>query len=163
MDKKFFSLIVLFFVSYFFILIFSSVSIILHDFFANIPLINSVTNALFPLAQFDFSTFPWKADYLMILIPLPAFFFTYFLIDWGNEFFDTKFLLNPVFPVLFFIASLLMFQIVLIIYFGNISYLNGGQEIPFDVLNEFKNSPYAIFVFACIMGWASRKIMNFID
>ncbi len=149
----------LFVLSYLFAWFFSGASVFLHDFFKNTPLINTITNSFFPLIQWDLSKFPFVADYMLLLLPFAGFFFIYFLIDWVNDFFETSFALTPWFPIVFFILSIIAWHVMLMIYFGNISFLNNNVNVPFNSLNEFKNSPYSIFVLTGLLGWVSKKIV----
>jgi hypothetical protein len=153
----------LFVLSYLFLWFFSGFSVFLHGVFQNIPLINVITNVFFPLPQWNLSGFPFVADYMLLLMPFAGFFFIYFLIDWINEFFECKFAFTVLFPVLFFVLSLIAWHIVLIFYFGNISFLNNNVEIPFDSLAYFKNSPFYVFVLSGLLGWSSRKIILILD
>ncbi|MBN2127192.1 MAG: hypothetical protein JW703_02240 [Candidatus Diapherotrites archaeon] len=162
-SRKTITLFVLFALSYLFLWVFSGFSVFLHEVFENIPLINALTNAFFPLAQWDLSGFPLRADYMLLLLPIAGFFFIYFLIDWINDFFETKFALSYWFPLVLFGFSLIAWHLVLMVYFGNISFLNSNVEIPFDSIAYFRNSAFCVFILAGILGWVSKKIMLLID
>lgn len=162
-SRKIITIGLLFVLSYLFAWIFSGLSVFLYSFFEKIPLINLFTNNFFPLIQWNLTGFPFIADYLLLLIPFAGFFFIYFLIDWINDFFESKIAFTLWFPLLFFVLSLIAWQIILMVYFGNISFLNNNVDIPFDALSKFKNSPFSIFVLTGLLGWVSRKIVLILD
>jgi len=130
---------------------------------------------LTPLHKWDF----WgitRADYTFFLIPIPGFFFLYFLIDWIDKFFETESGHTPVLPLIFVILSFIAFYAQLYFYWGNFASLQGGStkviiwlfsqptatecagNICLDYFNYLVSSAFLVFVFAGIFGWLSHMI-----
>lgn len=62
----------------------------------------------------------FRIDYFFYLIPIPGFFMIFLLIDWIEEFFESKFTRTIWFPLLFFVLGFIAFYIASFWYFCNI-------------------------------------------
>jgi len=82
---------------------------------------------------FTFNVSLW--DYTFILLPFVGFFFLYFLVDWVNEYFETKFASTVYFPLLFVVLSFMAFYVQLMWYYGNIVSLSiaQGQQLVLNI------------------------------
>ena len=133
-------------------------------------------NFLLPLTDFSSPMF-W-------LVPLAAFFFMYYFIDWYNEYFETKQGFSPVFPIAFVILCFMAFYIALFWYVQNIVDLSGlqgqafcfsnagcnavrqsvadsGQRIMVESFaDRFVSSPFVLFMWAGILAWVSRMAIE---
>ncbi len=69
----------------------------------------------------------FRIDYLYYLMPIPGFFIIFFLIDWIEDFFQTKFTRTPWFPVSFFVLGLIAFYIAIFWYFCNLLSINDAS------------------------------------
>ena len=120
-----------------------------------------------------------RAEYTFFLIPIPAFFFLYFLVDWIDEFFETELAHTPILPLIFVMLSFLAFYAQLYFYWGNFAYLQNQQggnvrviiwlftqpaatecsaNICLDYFNLLNASAFLVFVFAGIFGWLAHMI-----
>ncbi|MFH1544738.1 MAG: hypothetical protein ABIE23_01425 [archaeon] len=138
-----------------------------------------------PLKQWEFTSL-MQANYLFFLIPFPAFFFMYLIIDWVNEYFETNLAHNPVFPLLFVILCFAAFYVQIGWYYGNLAVLSSNsqtmvsaavsldpacsgstqfltvdsthQVISICYWNNLIENAFLVFVFAGIAGWLSFMI-----
>ncbi|MDO8427942.1 MAG: hypothetical protein Q7S92_01895, partial [Candidatus Diapherotrites archaeon] len=77
-------------------------------------------NALVPTTSWD-SVTHW-------ILPVVGFFGVYFLIEWGKDFFKSKFFASILFPITFLIASLIsLFTAILFLYMP--ASINTGRQI----------------------------------
>lgn len=104
----------------------------------------------------DFSKF----DYMFYLVPVVGFFSMYLLIEWADNYYQTKLSQNILFPVLFFVISIVAYYVVLYWYFQNFAQLQGRSEVTFDFVYLLLDSAYIYFVLAALAGWASRFILD---
>lgn len=142
-----------------------------------------------PLKQWEFTSL-MQANYLFFLIPFPAFFFMYLIIDWVNEYFETKLAHSPVFPLLFIILCFMAFYVQIGWYYGNLAALHQEanpqitvssavsldyscsgnsqvltpdsthQVINVCYWNNLTENAFLVFVFAGIAGWFSFMIVE---
>jgi signal transduction histidine kinase len=148
----------------------------------------AVSKALFPSAalhEWGFTLNPSMLDYTFYLMPFVGFFFIYLLIDWINDFFQTKFASTVFFPLLFVVLSFVAFYVQLYWYYSNIvalakaagqnlvlnlsldsgcqpviSLVNGVRTYNVCFWNTLREDAFLVFVFAGLLGWASYKIME---
>ena len=140
--------------------------------------LQTLVNMFLPLAQWDSPMF--------MLLPIPGFFFMYYLVDWMEDYFKFSEAEKKWFPVIFWIVALLAYAVVLLWYFANLytlsldsnpqwrelgvtysHYLFGGKladgstfnGINFNYWNHLKNSPYLVFCLSAFFGWVSRKFV----
>lgn len=76
------------------------------------------------LRDWGFTLDFFRLDYFFFLIPIPGFFIMFFLIDWIEEFFETRFTRRPWFVVFFLLLGVLAFYIATFWYFCNLLSLN---------------------------------------
>ena len=76
------------------------------------------------LHDWGFTIDIFRLDYFYFLIPVPGFFMLFFLIDWIEEFFETRFTRSLWFPVFFFLLGVLAFYIATFWLFCNLLSLN---------------------------------------
>ncbi len=119
-----------------------------------------ILNLLLPLPNLLAKEF-WYSP-TNILYPIIGFFFIFFLIDWINEFSETKIANSPIFPIAYFALSILALYIALFFSFAETTRLS-GQEIKFDFWNEWKDSAFHLFTIGGIMGWAVKQIIEKIE
>ncbi len=106
------------------------------------------------------STFFYKWDSPMFFLPpIVGFFFAYFLIDWIDEFFESRAAHAWYFPVLIIVLALAAEYIALFWYY-NWGRVIGQQGMEFDFINEFRASAFLPFVLACVLGWLSHLIID---
>jgi len=61
-----------------------------------------------------------KIDYFYVLAPISGFFFMFFLVSWAEKYFETKFLRNPLFGVLFLFLSVVAYYVSLFWFYCNL-------------------------------------------
>jgi len=112
-----------------------------------------------------------KLDFLLILtipsliespmflaMPAITFFLMFFLIDWANDYFETRQALHPLFPVLFLLLSVAAYFVALYWYLKN-AYDLQGTEFAFDQMDlwgHLGNSAFMLFIWGGIFGWIAR-------
>lgn len=128
---------------------------------------------LFFLGRFFYA---WDSP-MFFLPPVVGFFFTFFLIDWVNEFFETDAGHKWYFPVLILVLAFLAEYITLFWYYGNIAQLSGKRlDVVFDLgaqsfsgtqeavkigfVQQFKESAFLPFTLSCVLGWLSKIIID---
>ncbi|MFH1752393.1 MAG: hypothetical protein ABH821_05660 [archaeon] len=119
---------------------------------------------LFYTVMYFVSTFTeiqnWDSP-MFYLIPIPAFFFLYFLVDWVNETYKTKLGLQVWYPIAFLVVSLLAYFVAVYWYYHNIHVVLSGLEQPvFDYFAELKQSAFLQFIVFGLLGWVSRIIIE---
>ncbi|MEM4326735.1 MAG: hypothetical protein QXZ13_01015 [Candidatus Diapherotrites archaeon] len=117
-----------------------------------------------PLRHIDFSNFPTKVDYSLVLLPIIGFFFVYMLIPHLKDFgFGNKFK-KYVFPILFLTFSILGFYLAVYVYYLDVGLRIGlGFDLSQFKLNYFDmflNSTFIYFVIAGLFGWLSRLLIE---
>jgi len=108
-------------------------------------------NLFLPLPAFD--------SPMYYLLPIAGFFFTYYIIDWANKYFETMLALSPLFLLLIVILSLLAFYIALFWLAAETSRF-AGRPVEFDFWGELRQSAFYLFMLSCVLGWVSRKIIE---
>ncbi len=107
-----------------------------------------------------FLPFPPFDSPMYFLLPVVGFFFIYFIVDWVNEYYETRFALSPWFLLLFVAVALVAFYISLFWLFAEYARYQGKAFPEFDFWGELKGSAYYLFVFAGVLGWVSKKIIE---
>ncbi|MFA4907052.1 MAG: hypothetical protein WC602_02145 [archaeon] len=92
---------------------------------------------------------------MLFVFPIIGFFFTYLITEFASNYFESNLKTNVYFPLLFLILCFVAYWLQLYVYIGNMSFLSGGQLIPFDFFSELRNSPFLVFVLAGLLGWVS--------
>ena len=115
---------------------------------ANIPVIN----LFFPITSF--------VSPMYYLLPIVGFFFTYFIIDWANNYFETKFVLSPFFLLLMIVLYLLALYIALFWMAAEVARLSGRQFPEVNFWPELRNSAFYLFMLSSILAWVSRKVVE---
>lgn len=132
-----------------------------------------VLDLFFPLSQWD-SPLYW-------LMPVVGFFIIYLLIDYVKKEFETSFLEKAIFPIFYFLISLLAFYVNLFFYFSsmvgerkificlfdcqNVSQqliaAGKAQEIFFlEFWPQFRASAFFPFVLAGVFAWLTYYILK---
>lgn len=139
------------------------------SFLSNIPILNLI----FPLGVWD-SPMYW-------LLPIVGFWFVYFGITWFNSEFSSEFASKWIFPIIYFIISLIAFYINLFMYLvGSVSgreiivclfdcdairnsIMQAGNPQNYVVMDYWptlKTSVFLAFLLAGIFAWLSIFILN---
>ncbi|MFH1256126.1 MAG: hypothetical protein V1494_02430 [Candidatus Diapherotrites archaeon] len=105
-----------------------------------------------------------QLDYMFFLIPISGFFFMYFLLDWVNEYFETKAAYSIWMPLLLILISVIAYYFAISCYISNAAQLSGQKVgyclyFDFDFLPMLLDSAFLVFVLAAVCGWASRVII----
>ncbi|GEM_PF-2029627 len=87
----------------------------------------SVFNSSTGFSGWNISSDLSRLGFFYILIPIPGFFIMFFLFDWIEEFFETRFTRTFWFPLLIFVLGVVAFYIAVFWYFCNILSLNEGS------------------------------------
>lgn len=125
---------------------------------------NSSGNPL-PLLFMDFSGFPGKADYSLLLMPVAGFFFIYLLVPYlKTEFGFGKIFVKFVFPVGFLVFCILAFIVAVYVFYLDIALRVGlGFDLTqfnLDYMRMFLGSTFIYFMLGGILGWASRQLID---
>ncbi|HZX33780.1 MAG TPA: hypothetical protein VFF09_00200 [archaeon] len=117
---------------------------------------------LLPLQDWAFTWDLSRLDYTLFLLPIPGFYFIYFLIPWMREelgFGDT---FIYIFPLLFAAASYAAFVVAVYYFYGNQAFLNGVDISVFniDYFDIFVKSSFIYFALAGIGGWGARVLIE---
>jgi hypothetical protein len=110
-----------------------------------------VLNLLLPINTFD--------SPMYYLLPIVGFFFTYYIIDWANEYFETKFALSIWFPILTFVLSIFALYVSLFWLFSEVASFT-GNPVVFDLWRELRHSAFYFFLLASLLAWGSRKLIE---
>jgi len=106
------------------------------------------------------SAFFYKWDSPMYFLPpVAGFFFAYFLVDWADDFLETKAAHEWYFPVLLVVLAFAAEFIALFWYYNWGSFLGQGG-ITFDFLAKFKQSAFLPFFLSVVLGWLSHIIID---
>jgi hypothetical protein len=112
------------------------------------------------LGDLQVLTLPDYSSLMFYLLPAVGFFIIFFLVDWANEYFETKQALSPLFPVLFFVFSLAAFYVALFWYYANFAQLAGLKDVQFDYWAQLKQNAFLLFVWGGIFGWTARLALE---
>ena len=112
------------------------------------------------LGDLQVLTLPDYSSPMFYILPAAGFLIIFFLVDWANEYFETKQALSPLFPVLFFVFSLAAFYVALFWYYANFAMLSGQKEVQFDYWAQLKQNAFLLFVWGGIFGWATRLALE---
>ena len=117
-----------------------------------------VLSVIGPFQDWSFSTNFGMLNYHLLLLPVPGFFFVYFLLSWArDELGFGKYFLYA-FPLLFLLGSYIAFAVALYSYFGNQAFLSGVDisvfkldffRLDFLTFKLFVESAFIYFVFIC--------------
>ncbi len=151
MNKKIAKAIAIFAISYLTIIIISEMN-------------NNAENKL-PLRHIDFSTFPTKADYTTILMPIIGFFFVYLIMPYlTKEFGFGKKFIKYIFPIGFITFSIIGFYLAVYAYYLDIAFrLKLGFDLSrfnLDYWGIFLGSPFIYFIIAGLFGWIAHMIIE---
>lgn len=100
---------------------------------------------------------------MFFLPPITGFFFTYFLIDWIDEFFETNIAHQWYFSIIILLAALITEFITLFWFYNFHPGVERAQQavITFDLLSQqLKASAFTPFILSCILGWLSHIIIE---
>jgi UDP-N-acetylmuramyl pentapeptide phosphotransferase/UDP-N-acetylglucosamine-1-phosphate transferase len=100
---------------------------------------------------------------MFFLPPIVGFFFTYFLINWIDDFFETKFSHSLWFPILVLFFSLLAEYIALFWNYNFYSFATRNNPMTITLeffVDSFKSSAFLPFILSCILGWLSHIIIE---
>ncbi|AJF60705.1 MAG: hypothetical protein J4224_01455 [Candidatus Diapherotrites archaeon] len=134
--------------------------------------LGAVFGALTGFRDWGFTTNIFKLDYFYFLIPIPAFFFMFFLVDWIEQYFETKLTRNFIFPVFFVALALIAYYVAVFWFYCNLFSLaeesvcsaNGSsaamQYVSQTFVSSLLQSPYIIFVLAAVLGWLSKLLVE---
>jgi len=127
---------------------------------------------------------PWDSP-AYFLMPIPAFIFMYYSIDWIESFFELDEFFETLFIFVFIVLAFLAFIIAVSVYqfniytltldgnpqlkelkIGFIEFMLGGklsngqvfEGRNLDFLGEFIKSSYFVFVVSATLAWFSRKL-----
>ncbi len=133
-----------------------------------------ISYGLLYLVSFQFFQ-KWDSP-MYFLPPIVGFFVLYFLLDWGDEFFETDALHQWYLPVILVLLALLAEYITLFWYYGSLASMSSK---PFDItfgindpqvlnadklsigfVSQFKLSAFLPFFLACLLGWLSHLIID---
>lgn len=149
--QKRLALIVMFVVSYLFLMALSQL----------FNLINLQT-ALTPLPLMDplFFTKLFMVDWMLYVMPLIGFFFIYLLMDETDHYLQASFMHSIGAPILFVIFCFIAFYLAAFMNFANFAALSGQPTVNFDFWGLWKSNGFYYFMLAGILGWASHLIMH---
>ena len=120
-------------------------------------------------------------DYLYVFIAIPAFFFSYMIIHWIDEYYSTKFGHSIWYPVLLVVLSIVAFHIQYFWYWCNsftialgqlgqvstpLFYCSQeaakrtGEQMAKQIWDVFYDSAFLVFVLGAILGWAAHVILD---
>ena len=104
---------------------------------------------------------PLQTDYMIFLLPIAGFFFSYILIDWFDSFFEKKLGSSLWYPVILTVTGIIAYYISLWFYFQNNADLGGSGVFDFGKI--FIESHYIYFLIAALLAWASKKIIDYTE
>ena len=105
-----------------------------------------------------FLSIPGFSSPMFFTMPFFGFFALFLLVDWANEYFETKAAMSPLFPVLFFVLSLCAYYVALYWYVANFVALNNA-EMSLDYVDfwpKLHGSAFMLFLWAGVFGWIAR-------
>lgn len=124
-----------------------------------------VLSILTPLQQWNFTFDFGSLDYTLFLLPVPGFFFVYFLIPWIREelAFGKTFIFS--FPIILLVGGFLAFYLAAFYFFGNQAFLSNVDLSAFniDYFDLFVKSSFIYFILAGIGGWGARMLIENFD
>ena len=89
-------------------------------------------------------------------LPIVAFFFLFFIVDWINKYFETTQALHPLFVVLFFGVALFAFYVALFWYMSNFKALGDENALNFDFWARLQGNAFMLFIWGGTLGWITR-------
>ena len=116
--------------------------------------------SLTPLQDWDFRGSPFQADWLSFLLPIPAFFLMYLLVEWLDKYFKSDVGHSVWVPALLFGLGLLAWYVVLFWYNKNVYELAGQATVQFDYFGKLFDSHYPEFLLAAFGGWVTRAVVD---
>ncbi len=121
-----------------------------------------VLGIISPLQDWNFTFDFGRLDYTLFLLPIPGFFFIYYLIPYlRNELgFGQAFIYA--FPAIYIIACYLAFYTGVFYFYGNQAFLNNVDISVFqlDYFSMFIDSSFIYFMLAGLGGWGARILME---
>lgn len=115
-----------------------------------------------PLADFPFMQKNWllQSDYMLILLPVAGFFFSYFAIEWANSgsFFEKKIGSSLFYPAALILTGIAAYYAAIWFFMENNRQLGGSGA--FDFWKLLIESQYIYFVIAAVLAWVSARIME---
>jgi len=119
----------------------------------------------------------FQADYMAILIPIPAFFLTYFLMGWAEKTLETRAMHRIMFIPTLIITAIIAYWVQLRWYYWNIEILNldRGIEVAYIISIDFPCtsqgvticfweffivSHFLLFLLGMIGGWVAGRIAD---
>ncbi len=109
-----------------------------------------------PLGLLQVLSLPPFESPMYYIMPAASLFLVFFLVDWANDYFETKQAMHPLFPVLFFALSLVAFFLAEFWYVSNFVKLSGQTEVVFDYWGLLKQNAFMLFMWGGVFGWATR-------